>query len=51
MSDDDFADKLSELVTEALSKKFGILKTIGMLDVQKTLLINHILKTGETNVS
>jgi hypothetical protein len=50
MSDDDFADKLSELVTEALNNKFGIFKTIGILDVQKTLLINHILETGETNV-
>jgi hypothetical protein len=44
MSDDDFADKLSELVTEALNNKIGIFKTIGMLDVLKTALINNLLE-------
>lgn len=49
MSDDDFAEQLTQLVQKTLNDKISVFKLIGMLDTLKASLINNLLEEQNVN--
>lgn len=49
MSDDDFAEQLTQLVQKTLNDKISVFKLIGMLDTLKVSLINNLLEEQNVN--